>query len=229
MIYKSISTYLLFYCVLKSIALFFVSSNIHAATMDLTNNNLPPSYTSFLPPLDKEKTNSFPIQNISTDNNTSNVILSNQHSAYIAPTQYKPETPTNNPFGNIKTFLDENADNTLLQDSLLVVDKTRELFKETDNILNNMTQHMLLELDQYYQLEPLLLQNNIASGNFSYINHQENYMLAAFDQNIPDNEIEFSLLKEILRIKSLYYIFALIIVAAFFKWILTLLLLGKYK
>jgi len=102
---------------------------------------------------------------------------------------------------------------------------------------------MLLELDPYIQLEPLPLQhNNVAgnfsyvnqqknntSGSFSYINQQENYSLATYDQNITDNEIEFSLLKEILRIKSLYYIFALFILAALFKWVLTLVLLGKYK
>jgi len=185
--------------VLKCIALIFVSSNIHAATVDLTNKNRLPPSSSLLPSLDKKKTR--------------------------------------------MTFLNENTDNTFLQGSLLAFTKARKLPNETESILNKPTQHILLELEPYNQLEPLLLeknntpenfsydnpQKNNTSRNFNYINQQENYSLAAYDQYITDDETESSLLKEILRIKSLYYIFALIIIAAFFKWILTLLLLGKYK
>ena len=222
MINKFVSPYLSFFFVLKCIALIFVSSNLYAATVvDMTNNNHPLPYISFHPQLDKEKNNSYPIQNTSTNNNTSNSTVSVQYLANIAP--------TNNSYSNLKTFLNENADNTLLQSSLLAFGKARELFVETDNMLNNMTQHILLEMDLYNQLGPLPLQNNYATRNFNFVNQQENYNLVASDLNITDSEIEFSLFREILRIKTLYYIFALIIVFVFFKWILTLLLLGKYK
>ena len=234
MISKSVSPYLSFFFALKCIALIFVSSNLYAATVDMTNNNLPLPYISFHPQLDKERKNSYPIQNTSTNNNTSNSTVSVQYLANITPTQDKPDTPSkNNSYDknttSIKAFLDKNADNALLQGSLLTFGKAKKLFNETENKLNAMTQHMLLEIDLYNQLEPLLIQNDYATRSFNFVNQQENNSLVTHDQNITDSKKEFSLIKEILRITTLYYIFALIIVAIFFKWLLKFLLFGKYK
>jgi hypothetical protein len=235
MINKSVSPYLSFFFVLKCIALIFVSSNLYAATVDMTNSNQPLPYISFHPQLDKEKKNSYPVQNTSTDNNSSNSIVSGQNLAYITPTQDKPNTPSKNtPYGKItksvKAFLDENADNTLLQGSLLTFGKAKKLFNETENKLNDLSHRMILGLDQYLQLELLLLQDNKAPRDFAYVNQQpKRPYLDAYKQNTIDEEIDISFLRKLLRISTLFYLIALIAVFVFFRWFLKFRLFGKYK
>ena len=235
MINKSVSPYISFFFVLKCIALIFVSSSIYAATVDMTNNNLPLSYISFHPLLDKEKTNSSPIQNTSTDNTSSNLTVSDQNLVNITPTQDKPNIPSKNvPYGKIttsvKALLDENADNTLLQGSLLTFGKAKKLFNETENKLNDLTQRMILGLDQHLQLELLLFQDNKAPRDFTYVNQQQKRLyLDTYEQNTIDEEIDISFLGKLIRISTLFYLIALIAVFVFFKWILKFLLFGKYK
>lgn len=235
MLIKSIYPYLSFYFVLKCIALIIVSSNIHAATVSITNTDHPSSYSFPLSSSDKKKTYSYLLQNTSTDNRASKVIESDQNSANKTPIQDKPDTPTkNNIYNKIKklvmNFPDENADNSLLQGSLLAFGKAKRLFNETENILNDLSQSMLLELDQYLQLELLLTKDNNAGKGFAFINQKQKYHnLDAYKQHKIDKELNVSFLRKLLRLTTLYYLLAFIIISSSFKWLITFMLFGKYK
>ena len=240
MINKPVSTFFSFFLLFECIALICLSFNIQAATVDIADNDSLTPYSSLLPSADNNEIISYPSQNAAFADNISNTNVSVQQPAYITPSQYNPYTPTNNNhYSNIKkigaTFLYENADNKLLQDSLVVFSNAKRLYNETDSMLNDLAQDILLELDQHLQIELSLTQEINDPRSFTYANQQQNnFNLAVYRQNTIstleiNDEMEAGFLGGILNITNLFYLLGFIILFSFCNWLLRFILLGKYR
>jgi len=151
--------------------------------------------------------------------------------AFIMPVQKvqrnltKENTPSHNSplisnsLNNIgENFLIENEDNIFLQDSLIVLGNTKQFLKETDLMLHDLSENIIVSL----KLDSLVTNNN-------YLIQQT----ALLDTQLEPNTIKYETLsiseiyKNIINWNNLFYLIAAIICYSILRAIINFLLLQQ--
>jgi len=137
-----------------------------------------------------------------------------------------------------KQFLSENQHNDFIQESLIIFNNTKQILQETDLILQNLSQHILisLQLEQLLKNNQLLImqKNNARQSNAQqlYKDRPSNIDIVTSSSDLyiaPTNEYTLALLYEILQIKNLFYLIAMIVFYCMIKGSIKLILFKKQR
>jgi len=137
-----------------------------------------------------------------------------------------------------KQFFFKNKHNTSIQEYLILFDNTKQVIQETDLILQDLSQQILLSL----QLEQLLVNNQLSilqKNNNAQSKTQQPYEDISKNFDIltkssklyinPTEEYALTLLYKILQIKNLLYLMAVIVFYSIIKESIKLILLRKQR
>jgi len=141
-----------------------------------------------------------------------------------------------------KDFVQNNKENFLLQDTLVFLSQTQDLFKETDLAIHNFSQEIIISmgLKNLNQQDLLLVQQEIKANKQnshakSYSSYENSYSQQIQTARLEEMELRVSpekytfsdgnLMKAIFDIRNLFYILGVVIVIFLIKKVMKFMLL----